>query len=71
MSLRDLVMSVGFNGSKAMDGLKDIGKLADKTEKGFADLGKMAQEAGKGIGKNMDDGEPKGKTQIIHSHPSP
>lgn len=51
MSLRDLVMSVGFNGSKATKGLKDVDKAADKTEKGFADLGKMAQETGKGIGK--------------------
>lgn len=51
MSLRDLVMSVGFSGSKAMKGLKDIDKAADKTEKGFTDLGKQASETSKGIGK--------------------
>lgn len=51
MSLRDLVMSVGFSGSKAMKGLKDIDKAADKTEKGFTDLGKKVKETGKGIGK--------------------
>lgn len=49
MSLRDLAMSVGFEGSKAMKGLKEIGKLADKTEQSFKDLGKMATETGKGI----------------------
>lgn len=51
MSLRDLVMSVGFSGSKAMKGLKDVDKAADKTEKGFTDLGKQVKETGKGIGK--------------------
>lgn len=51
MSLRDLVMSVGFNGSKAMKGLKDVDKAADKTKKNFTDLGKQAKETGKGVGK--------------------
>lgn len=51
MSLRDLVMSVGFNGSKAMKGLKDVDKATDKTKKNFTDLGKQAKETGKGVGK--------------------
>lgn len=51
MSLRDLVMSVGFSGSKAMKGLKGVDKAADKTKKNFTDLGKQAKETGKGVGK--------------------
>lgn len=48
-SLRDLIMSVGFSGSKAIKGLKDVDKAADKAKKNMEDLGKQATNTGKGI----------------------
>lgn len=49
MSLRDLVMSVGFDGRKALNGLKDVDKAADKTEKGFTGLGEQVNKTGLGM----------------------
>lgn len=50
MSLRDMVMSVGFSGSKAVKGLKNVDKAADKAKDAMSNLGKQAQDTGKGIG---------------------
>lgn len=55
MSLRDLVMSVGFSGSKAEKGLKNVDKSADKTKKSMEDLGRQTKNTGKvvdGLGKD-------------------
>ncbi len=49
MSLRDLVMSVGFSGSKAEKGLKNVDKSADKAKKSMTNLGKQVKDTGKGI----------------------
>ena len=55
MSLRDLVMSVGFSGSKAEKGLKNVDKAADKAKKSMEDLGSQTKNTGKvvdGLGKD-------------------